>query len=37
MVGRQEWVGEWRNILIEAGEWGFTGGGELGKGITLEM
>jgi hypothetical protein len=40
-VGRWEWVGTWRNTLIEAVGWGwnrvFPGGGALGKGITFEM
>jgi hypothetical protein len=39
--GKWEWVGEWRNTLIEAGVggWngGFPGGGEPGKGITFEV
>jgi hypothetical protein len=41
-VERQEWVGGWRNTLIEAGrrgmgDRGFLGEGKLGKRITLEM
>jgi hypothetical protein len=40
-----EWVGGWRNTLIEAGGWGedvigcfhFRGGRKLGKGITFEV
>jgi hypothetical protein len=39
--GWREWVGGWRNTLIEAegGEWdrGLLGGGKPGKVITIEM
>jgi hypothetical protein len=38
---RWEWVDEWRNTFIEAGEGGrdrrFAGGGKTGKGKTFEM
>ena len=33
-MGRWEWVGRWKNTLIEAGG---GGGAEPGKGITFEM
>jgi hypothetical protein len=37
---RWEWMGGWRNTLIESGgacDRVFLGGGRLGKGITFEM
>jgi hypothetical protein len=38
--GRQEWVGRWESILIEAGGGGWNRGfleGKPGKWITFEM
>jgi hypothetical protein len=36
-MGRWEWVGEWRNALIEW-DWDFREGGRgPGKGITFKM